>query len=188
MYGDCIGNSWILDSRCSQHMCPNRDWFIDYQSLDVGVVFMKNNMSCRVTSVGTVKIKMFDDRVTTLTDVRRVPDLKKNLVSLGTLDSQCYRYFAEGGVVRASKGAFMVIKGDLHNGFYFLQGSTVVGATAVSFCLDPNCRITRSWHLHSGHVSDVGVLVLTFVDDYDKVQFGESYGICEKKIVRHLTI
>jgi len=105
--GDCVGNSWILDSGCSQHMCPNRDWFIDYQSLDVGVVFMGNNMSSRVAGVETVKIKMFDGRVMTLTNVRHVPDLKKSLVSLGTLNSQGYRYFAEGGVLRVSKGAYV---------------------------------------------------------------------------------
>ena len=169
-------------------MCPSRDWGIDYQSIDVGVVFMRNNMSCRVAGVGTVKIKMFDGRVTTLTDVRHVPDLKKSLVSLGTLDLQGYKYYAEGGVLRASKGASMVIKGELHNGLYFLQGSIIVGTTTVSSRLDPDFRITCSWHLHSGHVSDVGMLVLTFVDEYDGVQFGESYGFCEKKIVRHRTI
>ena len=120
MSGDCVGNSWIFDYGHSQHMCPNRDQFIDYQSIDVGVVLMGNNMSCRVTGVGTVKTKMFNGRVTTLTDVKHVPDLKKSLVSLGTLDSQGYRYSAEGGVLRASKGASMVIKGELHNGLYFL--------------------------------------------------------------------
>jgi len=77
-------------------------------------------MSRRVAGVGIVKIKMFDGIVMTLTDVRHVPDLKKNLVSLGTLDSQGYRYSAEGGVMRVSKGASVVIKGELHNGLYFL--------------------------------------------------------------------
>ena len=27
---DCLGNSWILDSNYSYHMCPNRDWFVNY--------------------------------------------------------------------------------------------------------------------------------------------------------------
>lgn len=36
-----------------------------------------------------------------------IPDLKKSLVSLGTLNSQGYRYFAEGGVLRVSKGAYV---------------------------------------------------------------------------------
>ena len=81
---------------------------------------MGNNMSCRVDGVETVKIKMFNGRVTTLTDVRHVPDLKKSLVSLGTLNSQGYRYSVEGRVLRASKGASMVIRGELYNGLYFL--------------------------------------------------------------------
>lgn len=32
------------------------------------------------------------------------------------------------------------------------------------------------------------MLVLTFVDVYNGVQFDESYGFCKKKIMRHRTI
>ena len=34
-----------------------------------------------------LKIKMYDGTIKTLSDVRHVPDLKKNLISLGVLDS-----------------------------------------------------------------------------------------------------
>ena len=44
-------------------------------------------MSCKVIGIGTVRIKMHDGIVRNLKDVRHVPHLKKNLISLGTLDS-----------------------------------------------------------------------------------------------------
>ena len=72
--GSCSGNSWILDSGCSYHMSPNRDWFSTYQSIDGGVVLMGNDVSCKVVGIGTVRIKMHDGLVRTLTDVRHVPD------------------------------------------------------------------------------------------------------------------
>ena len=65
---------------------------------------MGNNASCKVAGVGTIKIKMFDGIVRTLCDVRHVPDLKRNLISLSTLDSKGYRYTGEGGVLKLAKG------------------------------------------------------------------------------------
>ncbi|KAG8503399.1 hypothetical protein CXB51_001318 [Gossypium anomalum] len=56
---------------------------------------MGNNASCKIAGVGTIKVKMFDGVVRTLSDVRHVPELKRNLISLSTLDSKGYRYTAE---------------------------------------------------------------------------------------------
>lgn len=46
---------------------------------------------------------MFDRIVSTLGDVRYVPDLKKNFISLSTLDSNGYRYTGEGGFLKVTK-------------------------------------------------------------------------------------
>ncbi|KAE8712603.1 hypothetical protein F3Y22_tig00110239pilonHSYRG00004 [Hibiscus syriacus] len=46
-----LTDAWILDSRCSYHITPNREWFSTYR---------------------------------TLCGVRHIPDLKNNLISLGT--------------------------------------------------------------------------------------------------------
>ncbi|GJW75669.1 hypothetical protein Tco_0135039 [Tanacetum coccineum] len=53
---------------------------------------------------------MHDGVVRTLTDVRHVPDLKKNLISLGVLDSKGFKYTSENGVLRVSKGDLVVMK------------------------------------------------------------------------------
>ena len=49
---------------------------------------MGNDHPCRVEGIGSVKIQMFDGIVRTLTDVRYIPDMRKNLVSLGMLDTK----------------------------------------------------------------------------------------------------
>ena len=41
---------------------------------------MGNNTTCKVVRVDSVKMRMFDGMVRTLTDVRYVSDLKKNLI------------------------------------------------------------------------------------------------------------
>ncbi|CAN1137131.1 hypothetical protein LINPERPRIM_LOCUS21240, partial [Linum perenne] len=64
----------------------------------------------------------------TLTDVRDIPDLKRNLISLSTLDAKWYKYIGEGGVLKVSKGSLVVMKGDMKAAnLYHLRGTTVAG-------------------------------------------------------------
>ena len=97
------GENWILDYGCTFHMTPNWDWFSTYEAMHKGEVLMGNNASCKVAGIGTICIKMFDGVVRTLGDVRHVPDLKRNLISLSTLDTKGYKYTSEGGVLKTSK-------------------------------------------------------------------------------------
>ena len=48
---------------------------------------------------------MFDGVVRTLCDVRHVHDLRKNLISLGTLGCNGFSYKSTSGIMKVSKGA-----------------------------------------------------------------------------------
>ncbi|KAG8493216.1 hypothetical protein CXB51_010581 [Gossypium anomalum] len=65
-----VSEEWILDSGCTFHMSPNRDWFTTYETMSEGVVLMRNNASCKIVGFGTIKVKMFDGVVRTLSDVQ----------------------------------------------------------------------------------------------------------------------
>ena len=82
------GENWILDFSCTFHMTPNPNWFSTYEPVHKGAILMGNNAFCKVAGIGTVCIKMFDGVVRTLGDVRHVPDLERNLISLSTLDAK----------------------------------------------------------------------------------------------------
>jgi hypothetical protein len=56
---------------------------------------MGNDVAWKIVGIGTIKIRMHDGIVRTLTNVRHMLDLKKNLISLGTLDSLGYKYSDE---------------------------------------------------------------------------------------------
>lgn len=58
------------------------------QYVDRGIVFMGNNVLCKIVSIGTIRIKIHDGILRTLEDVHHVSDLKMNLTSLNTLNSQ----------------------------------------------------------------------------------------------------
>ena len=61
---------------------------------------MGNVASCTIIGMGTIKIKMFDGVVRTLEEVRHIPDMRKNLISLGTLDLKSYSYKSENGIMK----------------------------------------------------------------------------------------
>lgn len=54
-------------------------------------VFVGTDASRRVVVIWTIRVKMFDGVVTTLND-GHILELRKNMISLGTLDSNGYCY------------------------------------------------------------------------------------------------
>ncbi|KAG8498449.1 hypothetical protein CXB51_004962 [Gossypium anomalum] len=68
--GKSKGRSKSSNRGCTFHMSPNRDWFTTYETVSECVVLMGNNTSCKITDVGTIKVKMFDGVFRTLSDVQ----------------------------------------------------------------------------------------------------------------------
>ena len=87
-------DEWILDSGC-YHMSLYRDQFFSLKEFDGGVVLMGNDNAYKTRGIGNIRLKMFDETIRVLTDVRYVPNLKKNLISLGTLNSKGYKLTME---------------------------------------------------------------------------------------------
>jgi hypothetical protein len=89
------GDEWILDSVASFHICINRDWFITYDFVQRGYVKMGDDSSHQIIGIGSVQIKMHDGIIRTLTDVRHIPDIRKNLISKSSIDGKGYKYSGE---------------------------------------------------------------------------------------------
>ena len=84
-------------------MHPHRSWFPSYQTIDGGIVPMGNNILCKFDGVGSVEIKMLDSIIRTLIEVRHVPQLEKNLISLVALDSIYYNFTSQDEALKVSK-------------------------------------------------------------------------------------
>jgi hypothetical protein len=146
---------WILDSACSYHMFPNKHLFSRLEEFDGGVVLMGNDDVCEIKGIGTIHLKMHNGVVKTLTEVRYVPDLKKNLFSLGVLESSGYKIIIHDGVLRAIRGALVILRGTRKGNLYFLDGSTITGTTAISKSIeDDEADNSRLWHMHLGHAGE----------------------------------
>ena len=71
---------------------------------------MGNGVACKTVGIGSIRMKMVDRQVRTLKDVRHVPDLKKNLLLLGALEAQGYKFSYTDGALKVTKGFMTILK------------------------------------------------------------------------------
>ena len=155
-----LSESWVSDSTYSYHRTPKKDWFDTYKPYNGNMVQMGNDATCPVIEIGTVKIKMFDVVVRVLSNVKHVPNLRKNLISLGVLNDLGYSYSSKGGIMKITKGALMVMKGQKVRTLYKLIGNTVVRRVAITTLVESNTDDTKLWHMRLGHIGERGMLEL----------------------------
>ncbi|KAJ4726144.1 Retrovirus-related Pol polyprotein from transposon TNT 1-94 [Melia azedarach] len=144
---------WILDSGASYHICPRREWFTTYEQVDGGNISMANSSVCKAVGIGSIKIRTHDGKFCTLNDVRHVPLMTKNLISLSMLDNKSFSFQGEGGVLHVCKGSNVVLKGVKRGTLYFLQGSTLSSSVAVASSEIDKDNMTKLWHVRVGHMS-----------------------------------
>ena len=106
-------------------MSPLKDWFHDFKECNGGRVLLGNNKACRVLGIGKISVKMHDGYAGTLHEVRYVPELKRNLISIGVLDKPGYTIKVTKGEMKISSGAMIIMNGVIENGLYFLVGNTL---------------------------------------------------------------
>ena len=87
--------------------------------------------------------------------------MKRNLISLSTLDKEGLKYTSSGGVVKVSKGSLVYLLDDLNaSNLYVLRGSTVHGFVSATAVTNSEPSKTDLWHMRLGHMSELGMAEL----------------------------
>ena len=173
---------WTLDSACSHHYTPHRSWFATYTKTDEGSVTLGDNHPCKVAGIGTVRVRMFDGIVRTLTNVKHILELEKNLVSLGYLERSGYSFSsrARSGVLNISNGAMVVMRGRrLDNNLYRMEGSMVTGESDAAAAAQDQQGAYRMWHYRLGHMGDKELRELSRRGLISDLKDGATGEICE---------
>jgi len=92
---------------------------------------------------------MFDGMIRELKEVRFVPQLKRNLISIGALKTLGLEVSIKDGIFKMTKGSMVVLKGVYRNNLYYLKGSTITRQVATS--TDTDDYLTKLWHMRFGH-------------------------------------
>ena len=79
---------------------------------------------------------MHDGVARDLRNVRYVPDLKRNLISLGEVDQSGCSIKAENGELEVIKNGIVTMKGVRRNGLYVLIGSSYIPGIMASVSKD----------------------------------------------------
>ena len=82
---------------------------------------------------------MFDGMVWELKEKMYVPQLKRNLISVGALEALGHEVSIRDGVLKMTRGSMLVLKSVRRNNLYYLMGSTVIGRVATSISSGDVC-------------------------------------------------
>ena len=119
---------WVLDSDYKYHMCALG---IDFQCMSLLILVLSLwAITANVILLGFVLYS--DGVVRTLTKVCHISDKTQRHIYCGTVESNRYKYSVEGGVLKVSRRALVMIKGQKQGNLYILQDSTITGLAAVS--------------------------------------------------------
>ena len=115
--------------------------------------------------------------------MRCVPQLKKNIISIGTLKVFCLEISGRDSVLKMLRGSMIVLKGIQCNNLYYLKGYTAIGQVATSIISGDDC--TQLWHMRIRHIGEKSLQALVKEgllkgDKTCKLNFCEYYVISKK--------
>ncbi|KAG6755573.1 hypothetical protein POTOM_041406 [Populus tomentosa] len=116
---------------------------------------MGDNHALEIADIGTIKLKMYDGLIRTISGVRHVKDLKKNLLSVGQFDSLGCKIRTHNGIMKIVKRALVVLKAiKTVANMFVLMRETHHGAEASIASANPAEEKTMMWHQKLGHMSE----------------------------------
>ncbi|RVW47729.1 Retrovirus-related Pol polyprotein from transposon TNT 1-94 [Vitis vinifera] len=147
-------DDWVLDSGASFHTTPHREIIQNYVAGDFGKVYLADGSALDVVGLGDVRISLPNGSVWLLEKVRHIPDLRRNLISVGQLDDEGHAILFVGGTWKVTKGARVLARGKKTGTLYMTScpRDTIAVADASTD--------TSLWHRRLGHMSEKGMKML----------------------------
>ena len=72
---------------------------------------MGDDRPCNMEGIGTVQIKMLDGMIRELKEVKYIPQVKKNIISVGVLEALGHTVSVRYGVLKITRGLMVMMKG-----------------------------------------------------------------------------
>jgi len=162
----------VLDSACTSHMIARRDWFCSFDETKKTTILLGDDHSVEARGQGSIRVNTHGGSIKTLNSVKYVPELRRNLISTGTLDKLGVSHEGGKGRVRYFKNDVTALCGSLKNGLYVLEGDTVIEESCVA---EKETGNTTLWHSRLGHLSLNNMKILS------------GKGLLDKKDVKELS-
>ncbi|RVW69025.1 Retrovirus-related Pol polyprotein from transposon TNT 1-94 [Vitis vinifera] len=147
-------DDWVLDSGASFHTTPHREIIQNYVAGGFGKVYLADGSALDIVGLGDVRISLPNGSVWLLEKVRHIPDLRRNLISVGQLDDEGHAILFVGGTWKVTKGARVLARGKKTGTLYMTScPRNTIAVADVS-------TDTSLWHRRLGHMSEKGMKML----------------------------
>nr|GEX19376.1 retrovirus-related Pol polyprotein from transposon TNT 1-94 [Tanacetum cinerariifolium] len=90
----------VTDLGGSYHMTHKRDFLYDFKVVDGGSVRLGDNRTYTIKGTGKVKIQLYNGSSFILEDFRYFPELRRSLISFGTLEKEGYTLKMQMGRIK----------------------------------------------------------------------------------------
>ena len=141
--------SRILDFGASFHYTSHHEIMENYFSDDFNKVHMADDETLKIMGKGDIQVKLPNETVWKLKDVRFIPSLKRNLISIGQLDQDGYCTTFTGSEWKITKEAMVIAHGKKNGTLYVTFSLEII---IVIEKLDEKLKI---WHQRLSHMSEL---------------------------------
>ena len=163
--------SWVIDSGASFHTTPSRELLSNYVSGSFGKVYLADGKPLDIVGRGDINIRTSSGTQWTLHNVRHIPALKRNLISIGQLDDEGHHTTFGDGAWKVTKGNLVVARGRKRGSLYMVAEEDMVAvAEAVN-----NSSL---WHQRLGHMSEKGMKLMAAKGKLSNLKHVDV-GVCE---------
>jgi len=101
--------------------------FANYEELDGSLMSIGDDHTCQLVGKDIIRIIMYDETLRELKEVRYIPSMTKNIISVGALEAEGLRGTLGEGVLKMSSGSLVILKSIRCNNLYYLMSSKVTG-------------------------------------------------------------
>nr|GEW71538.1 putative reverse transcriptase domain, ribonuclease H-like domain, aspartic peptidase domain protein [Tanacetum cinerariifolium] len=140
--------------------------------IKVSRVLLGDNRKWKIGGIGKVRVQLKDRSSFMLHNIRYIPELKRNLISLGTLKKERYTVKLQSGKIKVVNGSMVVLSGTRRDNYvYFLDSHPMAGELNVS--VEEKDSLAQVWHKRLRHISEAGLQVLEKQDMFGKKSLGK---------------
>ena len=119
-------------------------------------MYLADGSALDVVGMGDVRILLPDGSVWLLEKVQHIPDLRRNLISVGQLDDEGQAILFVGGTWKVTKRARVLARGK-KIGTLYVTSSPRDTITVADASTDAS---TSLWHRRLGHMNEKGMKML----------------------------
>ncbi|GJV64547.1 putative RNA-directed DNA polymerase [Tanacetum coccineum] len=157
------GLLWFLDSGCSNHMCGNKERFVDLDESFSNTVKLGNNTRMTVEGKGSMKL-VLNEATYVIKDVYYVPELKNNLLSIGQLQQKGLSFLFQSDLCKVfhpGRGLIFQSRMSTNRMYPLSEDANETTEQKADECMySSDDDIAKLWHERLGHISKTGMKTL----------------------------